>query len=320
MSLIEEASKRLEELRRSGVQIPDGIGQSPTPAGDAAREAPLGPTEPVAMATHAPKSRLTPPTAAKAATAARSTKASKRVTIDLPTLAAQGFVAPEAPHSAIAQEFRVIKRPLIANVQGKSGVRPKNANLVMVTSAIAGEGKSFCALNLAMSIAMELDSTVLLVDADVGNPSVLRMLRLPDSRGLLDVLTDPDLDLGEVILRTSVGKLSLLPAGTPHERATELLASETMSRLVDELAARYPDRIVVFDSPPLLQTTESPALATHMGQIVMVVEAERTSVNAVKHALTTIEKCSAVMTVLNKATRSEGSADYNYYYGHRKAG
>jgi protein-tyrosine kinase len=303
VSLIEEASKRLEELKRSGIHVPDGLADPARRADDATTDR-HEPASESRVAT-SPVARPTPPPG-------RSQNVSKRVAIDLPTLAAHGYVAPDMPHSPVAQEFRVIKRPLIANVQGKSGVAPHGANLVMVTSAVAGEGKSFCALNLAMSIAMELDSTVLLVDADVASPSLLRMLRLPDSRGLLDVLTRADADLNEVILRTNVEKLSLLPAGTPHERATELLASEAMSRLVEELATRYPDRIVVFDSPPLLMTTESPALAAHMGQIVMVVEAEQTSVSAVKQALATIEQCPIVMTVLNKATRSGGSG----YYGH----
>ena len=303
MSLIEEASKRLEELKRSGVHVPDGIADLSRRADDST----TGRHEPVSEFRVAPS-----PLAKPTPQTGRSAGVSKRVAIDLPTLAAHGYVAPDMPHSPVAQEFRIIKRPLIANVQGKSGVSPNNANLVMVTSAVAGEGKSFCAFNLAMSIAMEFDSTVLLVDADVARPSLLRMLRLPDSRGLLDVLTRDDADLSEVILRTNVEKLSLLPAGSPHERATELLASDAMSRLVEELATRYPDRIVVFDSPPLLLTTESPALAAHMGQIVMVVEAERTSVSAVKQALKTIEQCPIVMTVLNKSTRSGGSSYYGY--------
>ena len=220
MSLIEEASKRLEELKRSGVHVPDGIADLSRRADDST----TGRHEPVSEFRVAPS-----PLAKPTPQTGRSAGVSKRVAIDLPTLAAHGYVAPDMPHSPVAQEFRIIKRPLIANVQGKSGVSPNNANLVMVTSAVAGEGKSFCAFNLAMSIAMEFDSTVLLVDADVARPSLLRMLRLPDSRGLLDVLTRDDADLSEVILRTNVEKLSLLPAGssaragdrTPCERRDE---------------------------------------------------------------------------------------------------
>jgi len=207
----------------------------------------------------------------------------------------------------------VIKRPIIRNARERTGARAERANLVMVTSAIPAEGKSFVALNLAMSIALEFDSTALLVDADVANPSLMRMTHLPPaSKGLLDLLTSTDTKLHDVLLRTNVEKLTLLPSGTAHGRATEMLASETMAALLEEMALRYPDRILVFDSPPLLATTEARALASHMGQILMVVEADRTAQALVKHALETIESCPVVMMVLNKAPRP----DVGSYYGH----
>jgi receptor protein-tyrosine kinase len=186
----------------------------------------------------------------------------------------------------------------------------------MVTSAIPAEGKTFVALNLAMSIALEVDSTVLLVDADVANPCVMKNVGLPqDYKGLLDLLTSTDTKLPDVLLRTNVEKLSLLPSGTAHRRATEMLASETMASLLEEMASRYRDRILVFDAPPLLATTEARALASHMGQIIMVVEADRTAQVLVKHALETIESCPVVMMVLNKAPRPEVGSYYgqNYY-------
>ena len=165
----------------------------------------------------------------------------------------------------------MIKRPLIANAMGKGAAPIRRGNLIMVTSALSGEGKSFTAINLAMSIAMELDNTVMLVDADVPKPSVLKMLGLPPARGLLDVLIDDSVDFSQVLMRTNVEKLSLLPSGTQHARATELLASDAMIALLDEMATRYPDRIIIFDSPPLLMTTESRVLATHMGQVLSLI-------------------------------------------------
>jgi receptor protein-tyrosine kinase len=128
--------------------------------------------------------------------------------------------------------------------------------MIMVTSAFPGEGKTFTAANLAMSIAMELDSRVLLVDGDVPNPALLPLLGLREARGLMDVLVSPDVALADVLLRTNVERLSLLPAGRHHRRATELLSSEAMARLIDEMSSRYPDRIVLWDAPPLLPTTE----------------------------------------------------------------
>ena len=128
------------------------------------------------------------------------------------------------------------------------------------------------------------------------------------------MLINPDIQLHDVLLRTNVDKLSLLPSGTAHGRATEMLESETMAALLEEMSSRYPDRIVVFDSPPLLATTEARALASHMGQILMVVEADRTPQALVQHALETIEKCPLVMMVLNKAPRPEVGSYYGYDY------
>ena len=244
---------------------------------------------------------------------------SRLIEIDLPRLAAAGYVTPTSPRSRLADEMRVIKRPLISNAQGRSAAPVQAANLVMVTSAMPGEGKTFMAINLAISIAMELDTTVLLVDADVARPATPERLGVSADKGLLDLLTRKDLDIADVMLRTNIERLSYLPAGTPHSRATELLASEGMALLVQELAARYHDRILVFDAPPLLSSTESRVLATHMGQIVLVVEAERTPQASVKQALATIEQCPVVMTVLNKIERSETGSYYGYYgYGYGK--
>ncbi len=228
-------------------------------------------------------------------------------------------MSPNSLRSQIADQFRVIKRPLIANAMGKGASVLVNGNTIMVTSSLAGEGKSFTAINLAMSIATELDNTVMLVDADVARPSVLRILGLPPSPGLLDMLLDDKVDLSQMLLRTNIEKLSILPSGTPHPRATELLASDAMTALVDDLSKRYADRIIIFDSPPLLLTTEARVLATHMGQIVMVVHAEKTLQSDVKQALATIEDCPVKMLVLNQArsTLGVGYGDgYGYGYGY----
>jgi exopolysaccharide/PEP-CTERM locus tyrosine autokinase len=257
-----------------------------------------------------------------AANAARS----RLVELDLDTLAAASVVTPNAKRSITADQYRVIKRPLIRNATGRGASAIAHGNLIMVTSALAGEGKSFTSVNLAMSMAAEMDHTVLLVDADVARPSVLRMLGV-DAKlrsestqvpGLLDVL-DGKAELADAILRTNVDKLTILPAGSFHERATELLASDAMKQLLDELATRYPDRIVVFDSPPLLLTTEARVLATQMGQIVVVVHAERTAQTSVVSALATIEQCPVRMLLLNRA-RAGDDTSYGYGYGYGYGG
>jgi receptor protein-tyrosine kinase len=167
-----------------------------------------------------------------------------------------------------------------------------------------------------MSIAMELDHTVLLVDADVARPSVLRVLGLPAQPGLMDILLDEKVDLGDVLLRTNVDTLSILPAGTNNPRATELLASQTMTAFVNEIANRYPDRIVIFDSPPLLLTSEAHELASHMGQIVVVVEAETTTQHAVQESLRQLEGLANVSLIYNKTREFPGVEEkYDYHYG-----
>jgi protein-tyrosine kinase len=240
-----------------------------------------------------------------------SSPTSRLVTINLSRLRQAGMITPDSERTQIAEEFRLIKRPLLMNAFS-NGAAGKNTNLVMVTSSFPGEGKSFCAINLAISIAMEMDHTVLLVDADVSKPSVPSFLGFKAEKGLMDVLLNDKLDLSDVLLRTNVEKLTILPAGQGHRRATELLASEMMNRLLQELAYRYRDRIIIFDTPPLLASSESRVLASHMGQIVMVVEAEKTTHEALREALHQIDSCESVGLLLNKGNAARGMDYYGY--------
>nr|WP_229429141.1 XrtA-associated tyrosine autokinase [Massilia sp. ST3] len=236
--------------------------------------------------------------------------------MDLGRMRDLGMVTAAGGRTNLLEEFRIIKRPLLKRAFGERSAGANPANLIMVTSSLPGEGKTYCAINLAMSIAMELDHTVLLVDADVARPSVLRTLGLPAHRGLMDILLDDKLDLSDVMLRTNVDTLSILPAGTSTSRATELLASSSMSSMVLELANRYPDRVIIFDSPPLLLTSESRVLASHMGQIVVVVEAQTTTQHAVKEALQQLDGMNNVNLIYNKTRDIPGIEEtYDYHYG-----
>jgi len=314
VSLIEQAAQRLEQLRNAGIDVAD-LGTRQRSGEPAARRAP--PEELLreleARAGSDAKPAVSPEPAAEK-------RESRHVSVDLVKLAKAGVITPDAPRSQLADEFRVIKRPLLANALGKSAIRVERGNMIMVTSAFPGEGKTFTAANLAMSIAMEFDSRVLLVDGDVANPALLPLLGLRESKGLMDVLVNPGIELADVLLRTNVERLSVLPAGKQHRRATEVLSSEAMARLIDELATRYPDRIVLWDAPPLLPTTESRVLAGYMGQIVVVVEADRTTHHALKSALTLLEDCPVVMTMLNKARRTDVGSYYGYYGNNPDAG
>ncbi len=242
-------------------------------------------------------------------------KRTPRLEINLTKLHNAGMVTPDQGRTLIGQEFRGIKRPLIKNAFSKSADRHRG-NLIMVTSALPGEGKTFCSVNLAMSIAMERDHTVLLIDADMARPAVPRTLglKLNSEVGLMDILLDEKLDLADALLKTNVDSLSILPAGNSHRHATELLASLAMSNLLDEIATRYPDRIVIFDSPPLLLTNEARVLASQMGQIVLVVAAEATTQNAVKDALRQIGTNANVNLVYNKARAFADGDNYGYGY------
>lgn len=306
MSIIEQAIERMAHLKKAGVDIGE---DAPDAAPEAVQAAPAvtpvaAVAEPVVQPVAADKNPAT-------------NDSSRYVELDLARLDAMGLVVPSAPRSQIAEEFRVIKRPILANAHGKGAAPVNNGNLIMVTSSVPGEGKSFNSINLAMSIAMELDNRVLLVDADVARPSILNLLGLPPARGLMDVLLDEGVGLPDVMLRTNVEKLTLLPAGMPHKNATELLASGAMRSLLVELAHRYPDRIIIFDSPPLMVTTEAPVLAQSMGQLVLVVEAGRTTHTMVKQALAKIQGCPVKMLVLNKARYARTDGYYGYYgYGY----
>lgn len=312
MSLIEQAAKRLEQLRQAGVELPeDKLVPPANPV--ASRSAKVA--DPYAVEISVSEKPEASKKAAETEQAQKQNPPAKRIELDLEAISASGLLVPQVSRSQMADEYRVIKRPLIANAMGRGSAPIPNGNLIMVTSALPGEGKSFTAINLAISIAMELDNTVMLVDADVARPSVLNMLGLPPAPGLLDVVDKNSVDISGVLLRTNIEKLSILPSGTQHPRATELLASDAMVRLLDDMASRYNDRIIIFDSPPLLLTTESRALATHMGQIVIVVHAEQTAQAAVKQAVSAIEACPVKMLVLNQA-RQASTDGYGYGYGY----
>jgi len=308
MNTIEQAAKRLEELRRAGVDVGQASPQVQAPP-PAMAETKFEQATPAPVATASAS-----PVAHKAAvTASGDERRSRMIELDLMKMARCGLLVPGHPRSQLEEEFRIIKRPLLENVRGQTASRPKRANIIMVTSALPGEGKTQTAINLAVSIAMELDHTVLLVEADVVRPSALERMGVSASKGLLDMLIHPETDLSEVLLKTNIPKLTLLPAGTSSSRSTELLASAAMDRLLEELATTYPDRVIIFDTPPLLPSTESRVLATSMGQVLMVVEAGKTALNTVKQAFATVEECPVVMSMLNKYTGPKGNRAYGYY-------
>ena len=318
MSIIELATKRLEEMVRTGVTVPwaaAGLGQSEVQARvESIRDAPPADATPVAAIPQPDgASLLAGPASRMQLRALENAGSQPTVTLDLERLERSGQIIPRHGRSALGEEFRQIKRALIRNARSQESTAER-LSLIMVTSALPGEGKSFCALNLALSMAIEIDMSVLLVDADVVRSELMRRLRVRAKKGLLDVLTDPGLNLSDVVLRTNVPKLSILPAGERNDISTELLASEAMKTLLVSLATCNADRVVIFDAPPLLLTSEAKVLASRVGQVVLVVEASSTQRSSVAQALTSLEQCPVVMPLLNKALESQVPRGYGDYY------
>lgn len=239
--------------------------------------------------------------------------------IDLTMLQENGYLIPDGGRSQLADEMRRIKRPLLLNMQ-RERARPSSnppANLIMLTSSLPGEGKTFIAINLAISLAAELDRRVLLVDADVSKGGITEQLGIEDRRGLSDLLYETNYVGEEAVLTSNIERLSVLPAGGNTDHIDELFASELMATITRELGTADPDRVVLFDAPPLLATTEAAVLARHMGQVVLVVEANRTPQNAVSQSAAMLEDCANVSLLLNKTSqRDSGSYGYGYGYGY----
>lgn len=241
---------------------------------------------------------------------------SKQATIDLDRLRSFGGFSPTGRFTRTTEEFRMVKRSILHNVTKRREQGSTNGNLIMVTSAREGEGKTFVAINLAMSIAAERDKNVLLIDADLSKPSIPQRLGIHTHSGLVNVLEDLNLDLSSVLIRTNVEGLMLLPSGPQHPLASELLASARMEKFMAEVAQRYADRIVILDAPPVLATSEPAALAMHMGQIAFVVETSKTSQAAIKEALGLISICPDIGFVLNKVPFQFGTTRFGSYYKH----
>lgn len=238
------------------------------------------------------------------------------LSLDKTGLAERGYLIDNGTRKSIKDEFRQIKRKLLNNAFGNASKTLEHSNLIMVSSAKPNEGKTFVAINLALSIALEQDKTVLLVDADVLRPSVIRELGIAEQPGIIDYLLGKSKQVSDILYNTDIDKLKLIPAGKPHHLSNELLASEKMATLANELANRYPDRIVIFDFPPLIGVTETLVLANLMGQAIIVVEESKTSIADIKFATEHLNEDLALGLVLNKAIRSHKDL-YGYYgYGY----
>ena len=248
----------------------------------------------------------------------KNTSNNNILNIDTDRLKQLGYICPDDMTSQIAEEYRNIKRPLLKNAFGKGATLIENGNLIVISSAVPGEGKTFTALNLAISIAMERNTTILLVDTDVTNPSLSRIFQIEEEPGLLDILSINNVKVENIIHKTNIPTLSIIPAGHNHPFAAELLASNRMHQFVNEIVERYADRVVLFDAPPILATSHAKVLAHIAGQIMIVVEAGKTLQSTIKEAVSKIEDDKVIGMILNKSRNTFKGMYYGYYgsYGH----
>ncbi len=234
----------------------------------------------------------------------------RRVTVDFDVLRAQGELPEAGLERRFADYYREIKRPLVQAML--AGDAHPESRLILVTSALPGEGKSFTALNLALSIARERDVSVLLVDADVPKGHLSRTFGLQGAPGLLDALSDESIDIDSIVVGTDIRGLEILPAGKPVEGAAELIASARMGQIAMRLA-RHPRRLVLLDSAPLLASSEARALKQLPGKTLLVARAGKTPRQALLDAIALIDKTKLHGLVLNDAHAGTSDGYYNHY-------
>jgi receptor protein-tyrosine kinase len=236
--------------------------------------------------------------------------------LDERELIAGGLLAPLDRALPISDEFRRIKRPLLDNFVKHRGDASDHMNVILVSSSMPGAGKTFCSVNLAASISLERELNVLLVDADVAKRHISTAFGLGKCDGLIDVLEDESRLIEDVLVRTDLNDIQVLPSGRMHAQATELLASNRMEKLIDELATRYSDRIIIVDSPPLLITSEAQALAQQVGQIALVIESGKTGHEELVQTLETLDERKPINAILNKSIYTQPGGYYGGGYGY----
>jgi Mrp family chromosome partitioning ATPase len=236
--------------------------------------------------------------------------------IDRARLAEQGLILPDGKITALLEEFRIVKRQLLLSARAASWGGDARAQRVLVCSPLPGEGKTFCATNLALAIAAEKDSEVVLVDADFAKPSILSTLGLTGRRGLMDALADPTIRVEECVIATDVPGLFVLPAGNATNSDSEFLASGRTSAVLDRLTQGAPNRMAIFDSPPALAASPAAELAKHAGQALVVARADVTGQSALEDALSLLSGCPDIKLLLNAALFSPSGRRFGTYYGY----
>jgi protein-tyrosine kinase len=242
-----------------------------------------------------------------------------QLVLDRARLAGFGIAIPSSARSRTVEEFRLVKRNLMAAWQNDLIADRRTSRLIMVTSARPGEGKTFSALNLALAFASERDVKAVLVDIDTQHPGLPKILGIPEDRGIVDILAG-NVTLAEVLIQTDIPNLTILPAGRGGPHVPELFSSRQMSALLEELTQRFDDRFIIIDTPPCMASSDAVALAPLVGQIVFVIEACNTQQGEIEAALSTLGACPRVSLLLNKSdtfsSEHFGSYGSGYRYGY----
>lgn len=236
-----------------------------------------------------------------------------QVELDFASLHKEGFLTPYNQKSQIAEEFRILKRPLLRIAFDSRKANNGIGHVIMVTSSRPEDGKTFISTNLAFSMASERDLFVLLIDADIRRVGLSKKLGVEDRPGIMDVLINPALSISDVMIRTNVPNLAIIPAGRSNDTSTEMFASQRMTKLVRDISSRYKDRLIIFDAPPVLAASEPGVLAQHVGQILFVVRSGSTSKRSVAEALRLVDACPDLNFVINRMPLGTGGDRFGAY-------
>ncbi|HTN11446.1 MAG TPA: hypothetical protein VL154_10800 [Acetobacteraceae bacterium] len=238
--------------------------------------------------------------------------------LELEALERAGLVVGRKLRTRISEEFRVTVGTVMRSLKTSYAPGRGAGNLLMVTSSRPGEGKSFTALNLSGSIAQHTQREVLLVDMDAKQHSLSDQLGLGDRPGLIDLAADAAMRIEDTVLRTAIPNLSFMPVGRRRGEGSDVgegTVARPMTSLIERMGRRFPNHLVILDAPPCLSTSDPSTIAPFVGQIVLVIEAEKTQKSEVMASLDLIKACQTVSLMLNKirVTTSYTFGAYHYF-------
>lgn len=301
--------KRARPLRKPATEsapAPAATPTEPEPSAMVAVEQPV-----VEASLPVPAQPEAPPPAVIDGSANAIALAGEQVEVDFARLRERGFIDPAGQSSVLAEEFRIVKRQILEAMRNRASGLSRR---ILITSPHEDEGKTFCAVNLALSLAAERDLEIVLIDADIGNPSIKEVFGLPERAGLMDVLADAETRVEQHVLKTDIDGLWLLPPGRQSSHASEAMSSRSTAEMFERLTAQAPNRIVLIDSPPALAASPAAELAKHVGQTILVARADRTGKSALEDAAHLLSACPDIKLVLNNANFSPSGRRFGSYY------